>query len=81
MNPKRTRTFTILLDVELTYDYVYTPDAGTTITSTGITPKGTALLRKAIREDASQMEIMERLADDTAEQLSLFEPEEDTFPH
>ncbi len=69
-----TRKFAIKMDLELEYRYHYA-DGKVTLLSSSLSPATTVAIRAAIAEDLAQIEIFERLADQSAEQLSLFDTE------
>lgn len=62
------------IDLELEYTYHY-QDGTITILSSSISAESTNTIRNLIAENAAQVEIFERLADESALQLPLFDTE------
>jgi len=71
----QTKTFKATIEVELSYDYHYDSEVGITILSNSLTSEGMLTIRKAIKEDALKTEVLERLADESAAQIPLWNEE------
>lgn len=74
MQQNKSVKFKVPIELEMEYNYNYSEGTITVLSST-ISAKTTNLIRHLVQENAAEVEIFERLADESAMQLPLFDTE------